>query len=181
MDINQYKGALEAMLFACGEPVAADRLAEVLDIETSVAMRLLNQLKESYSEQNRGVVLLQFEDRWQLATSTAYAPFVTEILDRRRNVPLTPSALEILAVIAYNQPVSRLFVEQVRGVDSTSGISGLVNKGLIEEQGRLDLPGRPIAYATTDVFLRTFGLSSLEELPGLSGFNEAFVALDEDS
>ncbi len=180
MDINQYKGALEAMLFACGEPVGAARLAEVLDIETTVVVRLLNQMRDSYSEQDRGVVLLQFEDRWQFATSTAYASFVTDILDRRRNVPLTQSALEILAVIAYNQPVSRSFVEQVRGVDSTSGISGLVNKGLIEEQGRLDLPGRPIAYGTTDVFLRTFGLSSLEELPSLAGYNEAFAPLEEE-
>ncbi len=179
MDINQYKGALEAMLFSCAEPVSASRLAEVLDIEDVVVVRLLNQLRDGYSEQDRGIVLLQYEDRWQLATNTAYASFVIDILDRRRNVPLTQSALEILSVIAYNQPVSRLFVEQVRGVDSTSGISGLVNKGLIEEQGRLDLPGRPIAYGTTDVFLRTFGLSSLEELPSISGYNEAFVAVEE--
>ncbi len=180
MDINQYKGALEAMLFACAEPVAAPRLAEILDIETTVVVKLLNQMKDSCAEQDRGIVLLQFDDRWQLATNNAYASFVTEILDRRRNVPLTQSALEILAVIAYNQPVSRMFVEQVRGVDSTSGITGLVNKGLIEEQGRLDLPGRPIAYGTTDVFLRTFGLSSLEGLPSLTGDNEVFEPLEEE-
>ncbi len=162
------------MLFACAEPVAAARFAEVLDIEASVASLLLTQLKDSYAEDDRGIVLLQYEDRWQLATNNAYANFVTEIMDRRRNMPLSPSALEILAVIAYNQPVSRLFVEQVRGVDSTSGISTLANKGLIEEQGRLDLPGRPIAYGTTDVFLRTFGLSSLEELPSLSSEESLF-------
>ncbi len=179
MDVNQYKGAVEAMLFACAEPVAAVRLAEVLDIETSVVNLLLTQLRDGYAEQDRGMVLLQFDDRWQLATNNAYASFVTDIMDRRRNMPLTPSALEILAVIAYNQPVSRLFIEQVRGVDSTSGISTLTSKGLIEEQGRLDLPGRPIAYGTTDVFLRTFGLTSLDELPSITGENEVFETQEE--
>lgn len=167
MNLKQYRGAVMAMLFACAEPVAAAKLAEVLEIETDVVNRLLLAQKEDFHNEDSGIVLLQFEDRWQLATSSRYAKFVTAILDNRRNVALTQSALEILAIIAYNQPVSRLFVEQVRGVDSTTGIQNLVSKGLIEEHGRLDLPGRPIAYGTTDVFLRTFGFSSLSDMPSI--------------
>ena len=106
---------------------------------------------------------------WQLATKTAYAPDIKDIMDTRRNTPLSPAALEVLAIIAYNQPVSRSFIEQVRGVDSSSTVQTLVQKGLIEEAGRLDLPGRPVSFRTTDVFLRTFGIASLAELPPLHG------------
>ena len=106
---------------------------------------------------------------WQLATKTEFAECVRRVLDTRRSIPLGPAAMETLTVIAYNQPVSRAFIEQVRGVDSSSSVSGLLEKGLIEEAGRLDLPGRPVAFRTTDVFLRCFGLSNLEDLPPVRG------------
>ena len=125
--------------------------------------------RDDYEAEDRGLVLLQLEDRWQLATKTAYAPYIKDIMDTRRNTPLSPAALEVLAIIAYNQPVSRSFIEQVRGVDSSSTVQTLVQKGLIEEAGRLDLPGRPVSFRTTDVFLRTFGIASLAELPPLHG------------
>ncbi len=174
--MKQYKGAIEAMLFAVAEPISAAKLAEVLQISEQDTVALLNMLQDDYLREGRGLVLLRFEDRWQLSSDPSFEGYVRGILDNRRNTPLSPSALEILAVVAYNQPVSRSFVEQVRGVDCTSGISTLQNKGLIEEQGRLDLPGRPIAYGTTDVFLRAFGLSSLDELPSLSDQNEGLLA-----
>ena len=107
----------------------------------------------------------EMEERWQLATKTQWADCVRRVLDSRRAVPLGPAAMETLTVIAYNQPVSRAFIEQVRGVDSSSSVSGLLEKGLIEEAGRLDLPGRPVSFRTTDTFLRVFGLSSLADLP----------------
>ena len=115
------------------------------------------------------MTLLQLEDRWQLATKNEFADEVRRALDKRRNAPLSPAALEVLAIIAYNQPVSRSFIEQVRGVDSSSTVQTLIQKGLIEEAGRLDLPGRPVSFRTTDVFLRTFGISSLSQLPPLHG------------
>lgn len=167
MDLKQIKAAVEAMLFAHAEPVMAQRLAAVLGAEEEVVARLLFSLRDEYEAEERGLVLLQLEDRWQLATKPAYGAYIKEILDTRRNAPLSPAAMEALAVIAYNQPVSRSFIEQVRGVDSASPVQTLLQKGLIEEAGRLDLPGRPIAFATTDVFLRTFGLASLAELPPL--------------
>ena len=114
------------------------------------------------------MVLLRFEgDRWQLTTRPYYGDIVKHILDTRHNAPLSPAALEVLAVIAYNQPVSRSFIEQVRGVDSSSTVTKLLERGLIEEAGRLDLPGKPVAFRVTDTFLRVFGLGSLADLPPL--------------
>ena len=155
MDLKQTKAAVEAMLFAHAEPVTAERLAGVLGVEEDAVSRLLLSLRDDYEAEDRGLVLLQLEDRWQLATKTAYAPYIKDIMDTRRNTPLSPAALEVLAIVAYNQPVSRSFIEQVRGVDSSSTVQTLVQKGLIEEAGRLDLPGRPVSFRTTDVFLRT--------------------------
>lgn len=169
MDLKQYRSAVEAMLFAHAEPLTSQKLAEVLEIEPPVVERLLYSLKDEYDKPDRGICLLQLEDRWQLATKNENSAFVKKILDTRRNVPLSPAALETLTIVAYNQPVSRSFIEQVRGVDSSSSVSSLVEKGLIEEAGRLDLPGRPVSFRTTDLFLRTFGLSSLAELPPLHG------------
>lgn len=165
MDLKQTKAAVEAMLFAHAEPVTAQRLAAVLEVEEDVVFRLLQALRDEYEAEDRGLTLLTLENRWQLATKPACGAYIKAILDTRRNTPLSPAAMETLAVIAYNQPVSRSFIEQVRGVDSASPVQTLLQKGLIEEAGRLDLPGRPIAFATTDVFLRTFGLASLTELP----------------
>ena len=167
MDLKQTKAAVEAMLFAYAEPVTAQRLAAALEVEEDAVSRLLYALRDEYESEDRGLALLLLEDRWQLATKPACGAYVKTILDTRRNAPLSPAALETLAVIAYNQPVSRSFIEQVRGVDSASPVQTLLQKGLIEEAGRLDLPGRPIAFATTDVFLRAFGLASLSELPPL--------------
>ena len=117
---------------------------------------------------NTGLMLLYFDrDRWQMATRPYYGEVVKRILDTRRNAPLSPAALEVLAIIAYNQPVSRSFIEQVRGVDSSSTVSKLMERGLIEEAGRLDLPGKPVAFRVTDTFLRVFGLGSLADLPPL--------------
>lgn len=160
-------GALEAMLFAHGEPVELERLADALHAEPIQTQILLEKLQKQYDERDSGMVLLNFEDRWQMATRPYYGEVVKRILDTRRNAPLSPAALEVLAVIAYNQPVSRSFIEQVRGVDSSSTVAKLLDKGLIEEAGRLDLPGKPVSFRVTDTFLRVFGLGSLADLPPL--------------
>lgn len=167
MELRQLKATVEAMLFAHGEPVSSERLAEVLEMQTEDMERVLLSLSDDYASQDRGICLLHLEDRWQLATKNEYAAPIKTLMDNRRNTPLSSAALEVLAIIAYNQPVSRSFVEQVRGVDSSSTVQKLVQKGLVEEAGRLDLPGRPVSFRTTDVFLRTFGLKSLLDLPPL--------------
>ena len=169
MDLNTYKAAVEAMLFASGEPIAAEKLAEALEIEEPVMERLLLKMQDAYAQPESGLCLLCLENRWQLATKTQFAPQIKKILDGRRNAPLSAAALEVLTIIAYNQPVSRSFIEQVRGVDSSHTVSSLVEKDLIEEAGRLDLPGHPVSFRTTDNFLRVFGLRSLSDLPPLHG------------
>lgn len=168
MNEAQHTGALEAMLFAHAEPVEAERLADALRLSTVETEELLERLQKRYDEQESGFALLRFgPDRWQMTTRPYYGEVVKRILDTRRNAPLSPAALEVLAVIAYNQPVSRSFIEQVRGVDSSSTVTKLLEKGLIEEAGRLDLPGKPVAFQVTDTFLRVFGLGSLQDLPPL--------------
>ena len=169
MELKEYRAAAEAMLFAYGEPLATDRVAQVLGIEELLAKRVLMDLKKEIEKRKSGVCLLQLDDKWQLATRTKYQKQVKAVMETRRSSPLSPAALETLAVIAYNQPVSRSFIEQVRGVDSSSSVTSLLEKGLIEEAGRLDLPGRPVSFRTTEVFLRCFGLTSLEDLPDPHG------------
>ena len=172
MNQKTIRAAVETMLFAYGEPIGADKLAQALQLPTASVEEALEDLHARYAREDSGLCLLHLNTHWQLATKTDFAEPVRRVLDTRRSVPLGPAAMETLTVIAYNQPVSRAFIEQVRGVDSSSSVSGLLEKGLIEEAGRLDLPGRPVAFRTTDVFLRCFGLSSLDDLPPIHNDQE---------
>lgn len=160
-------GMLEAILFAAGEPLETERLAAAARLTPDECGALLAKLRARLGAADSGLMLLCLDGRWQLATLPAYSEAVAEALQTRRNAPLTQAALEVLAILAYHQPVSRGYIEEVRGTDSTSTVASLVAKGLAEEAGRLELPGRPIVYRTTDAFLRTFGLSSLGDLPPL--------------
>lgn len=169
MDLKQTKAAVEAMLFAHAEPVTAERLAGVLGVEEDAVSRPSSFLAGRLRGRRPRSCAAPAGGPLAACHKTAYAPYIKDIMDTRRNTPLSPAALEVLAIIAYNQPVSRSFIEQVRGVDSSSTVQTLVQKGLIEEAGRLDLPGRPVSFRTTDVFLRTFGIASLAELPPLHG------------
>ena len=155
MNQKTIRAAVAAMLFAYGEPVGADKLAQALQLPTARVEEALEDLHARYAREDSGLCLLHLNTHWQLATKTDLAEPVRRVLDTRRS-----------------EPVSRAFIEQVRGVDSSSSVSGLLEKGLIEEAGRLDLPGRPVAFRTTDVFLRCFGLSSLEDLPPIHNDQE---------
>ncbi|RPF43468.1 segregation and condensation protein B [Hydrogenoanaerobacterium saccharovorans] len=167
MRLNKIEKIAEAVLFASGEPVSAARLAQVLDCDTPVAYSILDRVRDHYDEKEGAVEILVLNDCYQMVTREAYAPYIRSALEIKRNQPLSQAALEVLAIIAYNQPVTKSFVEQVRGVDSASVVNTLVEKGLVEEKGRLELPGKPVAYVTTSNFLRCFGLQSLEQLPSL--------------
>ena len=157
-----------AVLFAAGEPLELERLAEGLGVDKAALRQALERLQGRLQEAGLPLELLKMEDRYQLCTKTEYASYVRRALDIRRNTPLSQAAMEVLAIIAYNQPVTRAFVEQIRGVDSSSAVNSLVARDLVEEAGRLELPGRPIAYRTTANFLRCFGLQSLEQLPDIT-------------
>lgn len=167
MEIKEYKSAIEAVLFAHGDPIEAERLAEILGLDEETVHRLAEDLMSEINTRAGGITMLRLDDRYQLCTRKEYAGPIRRALDIRRNTPLSQAAMEVLAIIAYNQPVTKAFVEQVRGVDCSAVIQGLQQKNLIEEQGRLELPGRPLLYGTTPVFLRCFGISKLSELPPL--------------
>lgn len=167
MTYQDYFAPLEAILFAAGEPVELERLAQILELSPQVLEDILLDLMGEYSATTRGIELLKLGNCYQLSTKQSQNERVQQALDLRRRAPLSQAALEVLAIVAYNQPVTKAFVEQVRGVDSSSVVNSLEEKGLVEEAGRLDVPGRPIAYRTTAHFLRCFQLSSLEDLPPL--------------
>lgn len=166
MDIQKLSAVVEAILFAGGEPVELDRICEAADAVVSEVQEAIKLLEEKYSE-NSGIELLKLNDSYQLATKQEFAPYIKSALEIKRSSALSPAAMETLTIVAYNQPVTKGFVESVRGVDSSGVVNSLVEKGLLAEAGRLDLPGRPIAYMTTDNFLRAFKLSSLDDLPPL--------------
>ena len=165
--LKNIEGAIEAILFAAGYPVKYTKLAEVLGLDVHNVKTVIEHMAKEYNPDTsrRGLLLLAFDDTCQLCTKEQYAPYIREALGIRRGGNLSASSMEVLAIVAYNQPVTRSFVDQVRGVDSSYAFSSLIDKALIEACGRLDAPGRPMLYVTTEKFLRVFGLTSLSELP----------------
>ncbi len=165
MDFEQLQRAIEAILFAAGERVELSRLAFALETDEAEIAAAANALADSLAFERRGIRILKLEGGYQMVSSGEMADFVTKCLETRKPPKLSASQLEALTIIAYYQPATKAMVEQIRGVDSSYSVGALLNKKLIEEAGRLNVPGRPIQYKTTPDFLRTFGLSSLEELP----------------
>lgn len=165
MSNEEMKRAVEAILFAAGESVEISRIAEALELTPKKAEKLLVEVKEEFNSQNHGFKIMRYKDSYQFVTHKEYEDQIRRVMDLNRKKPLSQAAMEVLAVIAYNQPVTKAFVEQIRGVDCSGVIGSLTVKGLIEEQGRLELPGRPLLYGTTENFLRCFNISSIEDLP----------------
>ncbi len=168
--------AAEAVLFACGDPVESGRLAAAVGVSEEQLTEIADGLKARYESCGSALTVLRLGNMWQLGMTNEYAENVRTAADTRRNTPLSAAAMEVLTIVAYNQPVSKAFVEHVRSVDSSSVVNSLVEKNLLEEAGRLDVPGRPLAYRTTPVFLRCFGLESLDDLPPLPDFKKADFA-----
>ena len=165
MEPEEIRRGMEAILFAAGDPVGAERMALAIGVPMDEIHAQAKELMDTYSFERRGMRIIQVEDAYQMVSAREQADIITHALETRKPPKLSASALETLTVIAYYQPTTKAFVEQIRGVDSSYTISALLSKSLIEEQGRLGVPGRPILYGTTPDFLRTFGLSSLDEMP----------------
>lgn len=165
MERTELQRAIEAILFAAGERVEVSRLAMALETDESDIVQACDVLANEFAYERRGIRIIKLEKGYQMVSSGEMADYVTKALETRKPPKLSSSQLEALTIIAYYQPATKAMVEQIRGVDSAYSISALMNKKLIEEAGRLNVPGRPIQYKTTPAFLRTFGLSSLEELP----------------
>lgn len=161
------KAAVEAILFASGSPVEPEKIAQAIEMKPSQTEKLILELMDDYKKQERGITIIKLNKSYQMVSAKKFAPEIRKVMDLRRNTPLSQAALEVLAVVAYNQPVTKAFVEQVRGVDCSGVLGSLTTKGLVEEKGRLELPGRPLLYGTTENFLRCFNLESLENLPPL--------------
>ena len=167
MQLHERTCALEAVLFASGESVSEGKLCAVLGVTREELREAARELADHYDFERRGIRLLRLDDRYQLCSRADYAPQVRAALETRRPQQLSQSALEVLAIVAYKQPTTKAYIEQVRGVDSSYTVGSLADKDLIEDCGRLDVPGRPILYRTTERFLRVFGLSALNQLPTL--------------
>ena len=167
MELKEMEAALEAILFAAGEPVAVERICLTLDLDRATVEAVCQRLADQYSYERRGLRLVRMETSYQLCSAPEYAPLIRKAFESRKPAKLSQPALEVLSIIAYYQPVTRAYIDQVRGVDSSYTVGLLLERELIEEAGRLAVPGRPIQYRTTKNFLRSFGLASLEELPEL--------------
>ena len=172
---------VEAILFASGEPLEIERISQALDIDDEQTQQILLNLSAQLDERNSGVCLLNLDGKYQLTTRNVYGDYIRKVLEVKRNAPLSQAAFEVLAVVAYNQPVTKAFIEQVRGVDCSGVITTLCQKKLIEEKGRLELAGRPLVYGTTSDFLRCFSFSSLEDLPELPKDENADIQLSLES
>lgn len=165
---------IEALLFAIAEPIEPEKISDAVGCEVGEAVSAIEKLKTKLEQDKRGIRILKLAGRYQMSTADEFKEYVEKALDNRRNTPLSQAALEVLSIIAYNQPVSRSFIDRIRGVDSSSSVANLLSKDLITEAGRLDLPGRPVSFKTTDTFLRCFGLSDLTQLPPVHQENLEF-------
>ena len=167
MNIKEMIPAFEAVLFASGEPMSIERFSQVFEISPEEVIEVMKALDSKLRKKESGFELVRLENMYQLATKTQYVDYIKKAFDIRRRTPLSPAALEVLAVVAYNQPVTKSFIEQVRGVDCSGVVTTLIEKSLLEEKGRLELPGKPLLYGTTKNFLRCFSINDLSELPPL--------------
>ena len=181
LDVKELESAIEGILFASGEPVQIDRICTALDLDRPTAERILQKLMDYYAYERRGIRLLRMEDSWQLCSSPDYADVIRKAFEIRKPAKLSQPALEVLTIIAYYQPTTRAYVDQIRGVDSAYTVGLLLDRHLIEECGRLQVPGRPRLYRTTQAFLRAFHLDSLEDLPQLPGMEaDGQMRLDDE-
>lgn len=183
-DPREIAQAIEAILYAAGHPMRYDKLSELLGLSVKELKAIIKEMAEHFDEQDsrHGIQLLLYPTTCQLATKERYAPYIREALGIRRGGNLSASSMEVLAVVAYSsQPATRSYIDLVRGVDSSYAVNSLLDKGLIEAAGRLDAPGRPMQYVTTDKFLRVFGLNSLAELPETEALSAAASQVEEEA
>lgn len=172
---------IEAILFAYADPISIARLSEIVCVSTSECKKYLDDFSKNLdNDKNRGLSLIFLDDSVQLVSKKECSEYIKEAIEEKNNYVLTPVSMEVLSIIAYNQPVTKGFIEKIRGTNSNGIVNSLVEKGLIEEAGRLDIPGKPIGYRTTKAFLRTFGLTNLNQLPPLENLNEEQISLEEE-
>ncbi len=178
MKINEEISIVEAILFASGEPIEANRIAAAAGIEPDMVFKIVQLLNDRFEKDGSSMQVIKLSDSYQLCVKAEYIDYIRAAMETKKAAPLSPAAMEVLTIIAYNQPVTKGFVEHIRGIDSSSVVNSLVEKNLLEEAGRLDVPGRPIAYRTTSTFLRCFQLGSIDDLPAIPN-SDGQVSFDE--
>lgn len=178
MKINEEISIIEAILFASGEPVEIQRLSEAAGIDTDTVEKIVQLLNDRYETNESSMQVIRLADSYQLCVKEQYIDYIRAAMETKKSAPLSAAAMEVLTIVAYNQPVTKGFVEHIRGIDSSSVVNSLVEKNLLEEAGRLDVPGKPIAYRTTAAFLRCFQLSSIDDLPAVPN-GDGQVSFDE--
>ena len=172
MEIKEIEAILEGVLFAMGEAVSIEKLSDIIEVDKSTLQSILNRMMDYYNFERRGIQIIQLENCYQLCTRPEYYEYVKKVVQRKHSQGLSAAALETLAIIAYNQPITRSKIEYIRGVNSDGALNRLIERELVEEIGRLDAPGKPALFGTTQEFLRCFGLKTLEELPEIHNFGE---------
>lgn len=170
MKIQRIESIIEAVLFASGDAVSIDKLSEIAEVDKSTLQSVVARLSDKYNYEQRGIKIIRVGDKYQMATRGEFAEYVQKIVEPRKRNPLSKATIEVLAIIAYKQPITRSTIENIRGVNSDNSVSRLLELGLIEEKGKLDAPGRPMLFGTTDEFLRSFALGSLADLPPIDEF-----------
>ena len=178
---NKQVAAVEAVLFAAAEPIEYTKIAQALGMDDEQILLCFDVLEKKYASEDCGICLVRLASKYQLCSKKEYVEAVRNVLDLKRNAPLSQAAFEVLAIIAYNQPITKPYIEQIRGVDCSGVVNTLCQRGLIEEKGRLEVPGRPVLYGTTSDFLRCFSLSSLSDLPELPEEDREVLMSDVDN
>lgn len=178
---NKQVAMVEAVLFAAAEPIEYNKLSTVLGMDDEQILLCLDALQNKYETDDSGICLLKLDTKYQLCSKKEYVDAVRDVLDLKRNAPLSQAAFEVLAIVAYNQPITKPYIEQIRGVDCSGVVNTLCQRGLVEEKGRLDVPGRPVLYGTTADFLRCFSLNSLDDLPELPQNDKDILMSDVDN
>ncbi|WP_027624653.1 SMC-Scp complex subunit ScpB [Clostridium lundense] len=176
---NRFISVIESLLFVSGEPIKVKEIASILECDVKFIKNLIEEMKKIYGEENRGITIIEIEDSYSLATKKENSEFVQRLLKTNVRQSLSQAALEALAIIAYKQPITRIDIDEIRGVKSDRAVQTLSEKNLIKECGRLEVPGRPILYGTTEEFLKHFGLESLNEMPSLEDVLTNFVDKEE--
>lgn len=180
MDIKTVEAIIEGVLFAAGDAVKIEKLSDIAEVDTGTLVSIVNNISDRYEAEKSGIMIIRLEDSFQMCTRPEYNEYISRLKEPKKSQSLSNAAIEVLSVIAYRQPVTRSQIENIRGVSSDSLVSRLVERGLVKEVGRLDAPGRPILFSTTEEFLRCFNLSSLTELPDYSVIRESNENVDEE-
>ena len=184
MEISKLENVIEAVLFISGEGVELGRIADMFEMDMGTAEKIADNYMDKYNYDGHGLKIIKYNDVYQLTTNPEYADYIAKFAGTKKPMNLSNAALEVLAIIAYNQPVTRSTIDKIRGVDSFGPLDKLVTREIVEEKGRLDAPGRPILYGTTNEFLRIFGLKSIDEMPELDAFQmslDNFIKDEEEN